>query len=62
MDPEARAKLDETMTQIARQTGVTLHVNQHPGRTARHVVCATPAMVAAASSRPPSSKTTGHCA
>jgi hypothetical protein len=38
MDPEARSRLDETMTQIAHQTGATLHVYHHPGRAARRVV------------------------
>jgi hypothetical protein len=38
VDPDARARLDETMTQIAGQTGATLHVYQHPGRAARRVV------------------------
>ena len=38
MDPDARARLDETMTQIAHQTGATLHAYQHPGRAARRVV------------------------
>ena len=38
MDPEARARLDETMTHIAHQTGATLHVYHHPGRAARRVV------------------------
>ena len=38
MDPDARARLDETMTQIAHQTGATLHVYHHPGRAARRVV------------------------
>jgi hypothetical protein len=38
VDPGARARLDETMTQIADQTGATLHVYHHPGRAARRVV------------------------
>ena len=38
MDPDARARLDETMKQIANQTGATLHVYHHPGRAARQVV------------------------
>jgi hypothetical protein len=38
VDPDARARLDETMTQIAGQTGATLHVYHHPGRAARRVV------------------------
>ena len=38
MDPGARARLDETMAQIAQQTGATLHVYHHPGRAARRVV------------------------
>ena len=38
MDPDAHARLDETMTQIAHQTGATLHVYHHPGRAARRVV------------------------
>ena len=38
MDPEARARLDETMAQIAGQTGARLHVYHHPGRAARRVV------------------------
>jgi hypothetical protein len=38
MDPDARARLDETMAQIAGQTGATLHVYHHPGRAARRVV------------------------
>jgi hypothetical protein len=33
-----RARLDETMTQIAHQTGATLRVYHHPGRAARRVV------------------------
>ena len=38
MDPDARARLDETMAQIAGQTGATLHVYHHPGRAGRRVV------------------------
>ena len=38
MDPDARARLDETMAQIAGQTGATLRVYHHPGRAARRVV------------------------
>ena len=38
MDPNARARLDETMAQIAGQTDATLHVYHHPGRAARRVV------------------------
>ena len=38
MDPDARARLDETMAQIANQTGATLHIYHHPGRAARRVV------------------------
>ena len=38
MDPDARARLDETMTQIADQTGATLHIYHHPGHGARRVV------------------------
>jgi hypothetical protein len=38
VDPDARARLDETMTQIAHQSGATLHVYHHPGRAARRVV------------------------
>ena len=38
MDPDARARLDETMTQIAVQTDATLHVYHHPGRAARRVI------------------------
>jgi hypothetical protein len=38
VDPDARARLDETMTQIADQSGATLHVYHHPGRAARRVV------------------------
>ena len=38
MDPDARARLGETMAQIAGQTGATLHVYHHPGRAARAVV------------------------
>jgi hypothetical protein len=37
-DPDARHRLDETMTQIADQTGATLHIYQHPGPAARRVV------------------------
>jgi hypothetical protein len=37
-DPDARHRLDETMTQIADQTGATLHIHQHPGRATRRVV------------------------
>jgi hypothetical protein len=35
---DARARLDETMTQIAHTTGATLHVYQHPGQAARRLV------------------------
>jgi hypothetical protein len=38
VDPDARARLDETMAQIAHQSGATLHVYHHPGRAARRVV------------------------
>ena len=38
MDPDAHARLNETMTQIVGQTGATLHVYHHPGRAARRVV------------------------
>ena len=38
MDPDARARLDETMAQIANQTGATLHIYHHPGRAAHRVV------------------------
>lgn len=38
VDPDARARLDQTMTQIAHQTGATLHACHHPGRAARRVV------------------------
>jgi hypothetical protein len=38
VDPDARARLDETMAQIADQTGATLHVYHHPGPAARRVV------------------------
>lgn len=38
MDPDARARLDETMAQIAHQSGATLHAYHHPGRAARRVV------------------------
>ena len=38
VDPDARARLDETMAQIAHQTGATLHIYHHPGRAARRVV------------------------
>jgi hypothetical protein len=38
VDPEARARLDETMAQIANQTGATLHVYHYPGRAVRRVV------------------------
>jgi hypothetical protein len=38
VDPDPRARLDETMTQIAQQTGATLHLYHHPGRAARRVV------------------------
>jgi hypothetical protein len=61
MDPDARARLDETMTQIAGQTGATLHVYHHPGRAARRVVLAIPVTIAAPSSRPLNSKTTEQC-
>jgi hypothetical protein len=38
MDPEARARLDETMAQIADQTGAALYVYHHSGHAARRVV------------------------
>jgi hypothetical protein len=38
VDPDSRARLDETMAQIAGRTGATLHVYHHPGRAARRVV------------------------
>ena len=38
MDPHARHRLDETMRQIAEQTGATLHTYQHPGPAARRVI------------------------
>ena len=38
MDPDARRRLDETMRQIAEQTGATLHIYQHPGPAARQVI------------------------
>jgi hypothetical protein len=38
MDPDARARLDETMAQIAGQTGATPHACHHLGRAARRVV------------------------
>ena len=38
MDPDPRARLDETMTQIVGQMGATLHVYHHPGHAARRVV------------------------
>jgi hypothetical protein len=38
VDPDARVRLDEEIAQIARQTGATLHVYQHPHRAARRVV------------------------
>jgi hypothetical protein len=38
VDPDAPARLDETMAQIAGQSGATLHVYDHPGRAARRVV------------------------
>jgi hypothetical protein len=38
VDPDPRARLDETMAQIAHQTGATLHVYHHPGRPTRRVV------------------------
>ena len=38
MDPDARARLDETMKQIAQQTGATLHVYHHPGHAVGRVV------------------------
>ena len=38
MDPDARRRLDETMRQIAEQTGATLHIYQHPGPAARRVI------------------------
>jgi hypothetical protein len=38
VDPDARRRLDETMKQIAEQTGVTLHIYQHPGPAARRVI------------------------
>jgi hypothetical protein len=40
MDPDARRRLDETMRQIAEQTGATLHIYQHPGPAARRVTFA----------------------
>jgi len=36
-DSDARRRLDETMTQFARQTAATLHVYQHPGQAIRRV-------------------------
>jgi hypothetical protein len=38
VDPDARRRLDETMKQIAEQTGATLHIYQHPGPAARRVI------------------------
>jgi hypothetical protein len=38
VDPDARARLDETMTHIAHQTGATLHAYHFPGHAARRVV------------------------
>jgi len=38
VDPDARRRLDETMRQIADQTGATLHIYQHPGPAARRVI------------------------
>jgi hypothetical protein len=38
VDPDARARPDETMAPIAGQTGATLHAYQHSGRAARRVV------------------------
>jgi hypothetical protein len=38
VDPDARRRLDETMRQIAEQTGATLHIYQHPGPAARRVI------------------------
>jgi hypothetical protein len=38
MDPDGRRRLDETMAQIADQTGATLHIYQHPGPAARRVI------------------------
>jgi hypothetical protein len=38
VDPDARRRLDETMRQIAEQTGATLRIYQHPGPAARRVI------------------------
>jgi hypothetical protein len=38
VDPDARRRLDETMRQIAEQTGATLHIHQDPGPVARRVI------------------------
>jgi hypothetical protein len=38
VDPDARRRLDETMRQIAEQTGATLHIYQHPDPAARQVI------------------------
>ena len=38
MDPDARRRLDETMRQIAEQTGAALYIYQHPGPAARRVI------------------------
>src|SRR5512140_2237278 len=38
MDPDARRRLDETMRQIAEQTGATLHIHEHPGLAACRVI------------------------
>ena len=38
MDPDARRRLDETMRQMAEQTGATLHIYRHPGPVARLVI------------------------
>jgi hypothetical protein len=38
MDPQARSKLDQVMTQIARQTGATARAYPRPGRAVRRVI------------------------
>jgi hypothetical protein len=37
VDPDARDQLDDTLAQIARQTGAMLHTYPRPGKAARRV-------------------------
>jgi hypothetical protein len=63
VDPDARARLDKTMTQIAEQTGATLHVYHQPGRAARRVVLRDIHNDRSTrSARPLTSTPTQHCA